>query len=174
MTTIIKKIALLFPIIAGTCWGCSGVFVRFLDGTGFDNITITFSRVSIVVIMLGLAILVHDRSLFRVSLRHLPLLAMVGMAGYFFFNLCYNVAILKLSMSLATILLCTAPVFVILFSSILFREKITPIRVVCMLAALTGCVLMSGIVEAGGLKWSILGILMGVGTAVCNAVSVMY
>lgn len=42
MTAIIKKIALLFPIIAGTCWECSGVFVRFLDGTGFDNITNTF------------------------------------------------------------------------------------------------------------------------------------
>ena len=170
---MLKKIALLLPIIAGTCWGCSGVFVRILDETGFNIITITFSRVSIVVVLLGLVILVHDRSLFRVPIRQLPLLALVGMAGYFFFSLCYNAAVLKLSLSLATVLLCTAPVFVILFSSVLFKEKITPIRVTCMLAALIGCVLMSGIVESCGLKWSIIGILLGIGSAICNATSIM-
>ena len=170
---MLKKFALLLPIIAGTCWGCSGVFVRVLDETGFDNITITFSRVFIVVILLGLLILVHDKSLFHVPLRQIPLLALVGMSGYFFFNLCYNAAVLKLSLSLATVLLCTAPVFVILFSSVLFKEKITPLRVACMLAALIGCVLMSGVVESGGLKWSIIGILLGIGTAVCNATSIM-
>ena len=173
MTGMMRKIAWILPIIAGVCWGCCGVFVRVLDEAGFDNITITFSRVIIVVVLLGGAILVIDRSLFRIARRQLPLVALIGISGQFLFNLCYNTAILKLSLSLATILLCTAPVFVIIFGAVLFHEKITPVRVICMAAVLAGCVLLSGVVESGGLLWSVLGLAMGVGTAICNAVSTM-
>ena len=168
-----KKIAFTFPIIAGTCWGCCGVFVRVLQAAGFDNITITTSRIGVVVLLLGLLIFFYDKSLFRVSIRQFPLLALVGASGYLFLNYCYNVSITTLSMSLATILLCTAPVFVIIFGSILFGERITVVRVICMLAALAGCTLLSGVIESGGLSWSLFGILMGVGSAVCNAISIM-
>ena len=170
---MMRTIALTLPIIAGVCWGCCGVFVRVLDEAGFDNITITFSRVIIVVILLGLTLLIYDRRLFRIQARQLPLIALIGISGQFLFNICYNTAILKLSLSLATILLCTAPVFVIIFGAILFHEKITTVRVICMLAVLAGCVLLSGVIESGGLMWSVFGLAMGVGTAVCNAVSTM-
>lgn len=168
-----RRIAIIFPIIAGACWGCCGVFVRVLEAFGFNNVTITFSRIALVVVMLGIVIFFYDKSLFRVDKRHLPLLALIGLSGYFFLNYCYNVSITSLSMSLATILLCTAPVFVIIISSILFSERITLVRVICMLAALLGCILLSGVIESGGLQWSLFGILMGVGSALCNAVSVL-
>lgn len=168
---MIRSIAFTLPLIAGACWGCCGVFVRALDDAGFDNITIIFSRVFIVVILLGLTNLVRDRSLFYIELRHIPLVVLIGMSGQFFFNICYNIAVLKLSLSLATILLCTAPVYVIVFGAVLFKEKITPLRVICMAAVLAGCVLLSGVVESGGIKWSLFGLAMGVGTAICNAVA---
>ena len=171
MTEKMKSIVYTLPLIAGACWGCCGVFVRALDDAGFDNITIIFSRVFIVVILLGLTNLVRDRSLFYLELRHIPLVVLIGMSGQFFFNICYNIAVLKLSLSLATILLCTAPVYVIVFGAVLFKEKITPLRVICMAAVLAGCVLLSGVVESGGIKWSLLGLAMGVGTAICNAVA---
>ena len=173
MTSTTKKFALLLPLLAGTCWGCCGVFVRVLDEAGFNNITITFSRVIIVVILLGLFTLIRDKSLFRLELRQLPIIILVGLSGQFFFNLCYNISILELSLSLATILLCTAPVFVIFFSSILFKEKITPTRVICMFGVLAGCILLSGVIESGGLMWSVLGLAMGVATSICNAVVTM-
>ena len=173
MTGILKKIAFLLPIIAGTCWGCCGVFVRVLDEAGFDNITITFARVIIIVFLLGTAIFLYDRNLFYVPLRKLPLLVLIGFFGQFLFNICYNAAILELSLSVATILLGTTPVFVIIFGAILFKEKITPVRVACMLTVLAGCVLISGVFESGGLRWSVFGLAMGIGTAACNAVYTM-
>ena len=166
-----RILILSLPIIAGVCWGSSGVFVRALDDAGFNNITITFSRVFIAVILLGLAILVYDRRLFRIRLSQLPLMALIGLSGQFFFNICYNIAILKLSLSLATILLCTAPVFVIILGSILFKEKITAVRVICMLLVLAGCILLSGVVESGALLWSIFGLAMGVATSILNAIA---
>ena len=73
-----KRFAYILPIIAGTCWGCTGIFVRTLDEAGFDNLTITVSRVAVVVVLLAVGIWVYDRSLFRVRKRDLPLLAVIG------------------------------------------------------------------------------------------------
>ena len=163
------KFAYLLPLISGACWGSAGVFVRTLDEAGFDNITITFSRVIVMVVILLIATWLYDKSLFRVSKRDLGLLAFIGINGYVLMNICYNISITTLSMSLASILLCTAPVFVIIFGRILFGEKITLLRVVCMVGALIGCVLLSGVVESGALKWSVLGLTMGVLSSMTNA-----
>ena len=168
-----KKLALILPIISGACWGCCGVFVRFLYQAGFDNITITFSRIAVTLLLFGAAILVCDKSLFHVTKHELPPIFLTGIVGYFVLNLCYNEAIHTLSLSLATILLCMAPIFVIIFGSILFSEKITVVRVVCMIAALLGCLLLSGIIESGALQWSLFGIIMGVCSTACNAVATM-
>ena len=168
-----KRFAYLLPLIAGTCWGCTGIFVRTLDDAGFDNITITVSRVAVMLLLIVLGLLVYDRSLFRVRKRDLFLLAVIGINGMVLMNICYNISITTLSMSLASILLCTAPVFVIIIGRILFGEKITLLRVVCMLGALLGCVLLSGIVESGALKWSVLGLAMGVASSFTNAAYVI-
>lgn len=168
-----KRFAYLLPLIAGTGWGCTGLFVRTLDDAGFDNITITVSRVVVMLLLIVLGMLVYDRSLFRVKKRDLPLLAVIGINGLVLMNICYNISITTLSMSLASILLCTAPVFVIIIGRILFGEKITVLRVACMLGALLGCVLLSGIVESGELKWSVLGLAMGVASSFTNAAYVI-
>ena len=164
-----NRFAYCLPLIAGTCWGCTGVFVRTLDDAGFDNITITVSRVVIMVFILLISTWIYNKELFRLKKRDLPLLAVIGINGFVLMNICYNISITTLSMSLASILLCTAPVFVIIFGRILFGEKITVLRVSCMIGALVGCVLLSGIVESGELKWSVLGLAMGVASSMTNA-----
>ena len=164
------KFAYLLPLISGACWGCAGVFVRTLDEAGFDNITITFSRIAVMVIMLVISTWVYDRSLFRVAKKDWPLLIVIGIDGFVLMNICYNISITALSMSLASILLCTAPVFVIIFGKILYNEKITMLRLTCMVGALIGCVLLSGVVESGALKWSVLGLSMGVASSITYAV----
>ncbi|MGX8774814.1 MAG: DMT family transporter [Bacillota bacterium] len=164
-----RRFAYLLPLIAGTCWGCTGIFVRTLDKAGFDNITITFSRVIVMVAIMLVATWVYNKDLYRIRKRDLWLLAVIGVNGFVLMNICYNISITTLSMSLASILLCTAPVFVIIFGRILFGEKITALRVTCMVGALIGCVLLSGVVESGGLKWSVLGLAMGVASSMTNA-----
>ncbi len=165
-----NKLALLFPIIAGGCWGSAGVFIRVLYDLGFDNVTITSSRAVITLIILVVFALIKDRSLFRVAKEDIPYLLTIGIVGYTLMNMLYNVSVSSLSMSLASILLCTAPVYVLVFGAFLYGETLTRTRVICMLGALFGCFLLSGIVESGGLKWSLFGIAMGIGSSITNAI----
>lgn len=164
-----KKIALLLPILAGTCWGSAALFIRALYDAGFDNVTITFSRQMVTSSTLALYMLICNKKLFRISKSDIPVIVLISILGYFGLNLCFNYSANMLSMSLASVLLCTAPVFVIIFSKIVFGENITKTKTLCMVAALVGCTLLSGVFEDGGLKWSLFGIVMGVGSSICNA-----
>lgn len=167
---MMKKIALLLPIIAGACWGCMGLFIRTLYAEGFDNITITFSRLVVTVVMLAIYMAIFDRDAFRISKRDFGLVAFAGFVGFFLLNMCFNISMNSLSMSLAAVLLCTSPVYVIVLGTIFFKEKITKTKIICMTAALFGCALLSGILDGGGIQWSLFGLAMGIGSAIFNAI----
>lgn len=69
--------------------------------------------------------------------------------------------------SVATATLCyyMAPIFVILASPIVLKEKLTLRKVSCVIVAVVGVALVSGVSEAG----SLTGILLGLGAAVLYA-----
>ena len=61
--------------------------------------------------------------------------------------------------------------FVLLLGAVFFHEKITPVKVSCMLAAVVGCALISGVFDSHSeLVWSSVGILTGLGSAFFNAI----
>ena len=74
--------------------------------------------------------------------------------------------------SVATATLCyyMAPIFVILVSPILFKEKLTGKKSLCVVVALTGMVMVSGVLEAGfGGISELKGVLLGLGAAALYA-----
>lgn len=78
--------------------------------------------------------------------------------------------------TIATATLCyyMAPVLVILFSPLLFKEKMTPKKIVCVLLALCGITLVSGIFNGNTIGTdNTTGILLGLGAAALYASVVM-
>ena len=55
-----------------------------------------------------------------------------------------------MDLSTAGVLLYTAPIIVMLLSVVLFREKLTVLKVAALALAFVGCVLVSG---TGGGEW---------------------
>ena len=70
--------------------------------------------------------------------------ALIGINWLFLFE-SYNFT----SVSIATLCYYMEPTFVIVFSCLLFREKMTVKKAVCTAVALIGMVLISGIIESG-------------------------
>lgn len=74
---------------------------------------------------------------------------------------------------IATLSYYMAPIFVILGASVVLKEKLTPLKVVCALVAFIGIVLVAFGSDAGGEsadgKNHLLGILLGVGAAALYA-----
>lgn len=157
-----KQLLYLMPIISGAMWGSAGIFVRKLTELGMNSYTVVSVRVVLAVLILAVWLGIYDRNLLKIKLKDLWVFVAGGVVGMFGLNICYNFAISELSLSLAAVLLSLSPVFVLFMAAILFKEKITSKKVICMTIAIAGCVLSSGVLEsASTMRWSVKGIIVG-------------
>ena len=159
------------PIIASILWGTTGIFVRTLTAAGFNNLTILFSRVLVAAIMMFVILLIYDKSLLKIKLKDLWLFLVAGIIGNMGLNMCFNVTINMLTLSFAAVLLATSPIFVMIFAAILFKEKITALKIICVITSLVGCALVSGLIGGSeNAAISPIGILIGFLSAIDYAV----
>ncbi len=153
-----KKLAFIQIILAGILWGTSGIFVRYLAPYGFTSLQMTFFRSIVSCVCMSLFILIHNKNLFKVSLKELLLFAGSGIS-FFLTASCYFYSMQATSISTAVVLMYTAPIFVMIYSVMFLNEKLTPIKTLAVITMIAGCSLVSGII--GGLKFNGVGIIAG-------------
>ena len=169
---IMKKIYLILPILAGFMFGSSGIFVRTLTQNGIDPTTLLFLRFSIAILPLLIAILLTDKKMLNIKLNDIPLILTCAMC-IIGLNLCYNESMNTVPLSLAAVLLSIAPIYVLIFAYILFKENITAKKIICMLIAILGCILMTGILESNISNIPMFGIVSGIGAGLFWAIYLM-
>lgn len=148
---------------AGSMWGCIGLFNRSLSAMEISAPTIVLLRNIGACLLLAVLFLCMDRSIFRIRLRHLPYFLGTGIVSILFFTLCYFRSQQISSLAVAAILLYTAPTFVVLFSALLFKDRITRKKLAALVIAFLGCSFVTGI-WTGGLSLSREGLLVGLGS----------
>lgn len=161
--------AMACVMAAGTSWGCIGLFNRGLAAMGISSASVVLIRNVGACILLALLFLLTDRSIFRIRLRHLPLFLLTGIVSILFFTLCYFRSQEVSSLSVAAILLYTAPAIVVLLSAVFFREKITRRKLAALVIAFLGCSFVTGIWSGDGLALSAEGLLLGLGSGLFYA-----
>ncbi len=157
-----KKAAPLFVILAGCLWGSMGIFVRGLSSYGFTSLEIGALRVFGALLFLGMGIFLYNKKLLRVRIKDLWCFVGTGIVSIVFFNFCYFTTIQLTSLSVAAVLLYTAPVFVTVMSIFLFKERFHMNKAIALIMAFAGCVLVTGVL-AQKLTLSLQGILLGLG-----------
>lgn len=153
-------------------FGSSGVFVRTLTQNGIDPATLLFLRFSIAMIPILIAILLTDKKLFKIDFKDLPLILVCAMC-IIGLNLCYNESMNSIPLSLAAVLLSLAPIYVLIIAYFLFNEKITSKKLICMVLAIFGCILMTGVLETNMGNIKIFGIVSGIGAGLFWAIYLM-
>lgn len=155
----------IFVIIAGVLWGAMGIFVRGLASCGLSSIEICSIRMITASLLMIIYFLLFNRGALRLKLKDIWCFIGTGVFSLTFFGYCYFTTIQMTSMSVAAVLLYTSPVFVLLLSAILFKEKITKRKLICVIIAIIGCAFVSGIIGgASGAGLSMAGILFGLGS----------
>jgi drug/metabolite transporter (DMT)-like permease len=143
-----RKGALLI-ILAGTCWGVISIFINYLSAAGLGEMQISFLRQFFAVLVFALIILARDRSKFRMPLKDLGLIILVGFINGVLFNFLYFYTIIHSRASIAVVLLYTSPVFVIILARLFFGEKITRNKAVALVLTVVGCVFVTGVLGEG-------------------------
>ena len=147
-------------IIAGLFWGSMGIFVRHLNDLGFTSIQVACLRLTTAGLIFALVLLIKDRKGFKINAKDIPLFLALGLVSILFFTCCYFTAIRLMTMSTAAILLYTSPIWVMVLAIIFLKEKFSVQKLIALVLAFAGCVLVSGF---GG-KVTVVGILVGLGS----------
>lgn len=158
-----EKTGMIYVAIAGICWGIIGIFTRRLGTAGLDSIQITFLRNFFAAAELFLFLFIKDKRNLRINIKDIWMFVGTGICSVAFFNICYFRTIEMTTMSIAAILLYTAPCMVMIMSCIFFKESITWQKVAALLLAFTGCLFTTGVLQSES-RISGIGILIGLGS----------
>lgn len=135
-----KKIYSLMIILAGIFWGTIGIFAKTLTQLGFDSAQNSTIRLVVCAIILVLINIKH----LKIKICDLWMFALLGIASLFSMSFVYFQAIKYTSLSLAAILLYTAPIMVTVMACIFYREKMTVLKICALIFAFLGIVMISG------------------------------
>jgi len=156
----------LSVMAAAVLWASSGTAGKALFNQGMTPLELVQIRVTMSTIMLGVIYGVFARDLLKVRLRDLGYFFIIGgiaMAGV---HVTYFYAISKIQVAAAILLEYLSPIFVALVSICFLKERLTSVKILALILAVSGCYLVVGGYNLQLMVMNRAGILSGLGAAV--------
>lgn len=150
----------LLVVAAGTTWGLTGLCNRFITPYGFSQSQIMFVRGLTPLVLIGLYMLIFNRAAFRIKLKDIWCFLGSGLLSFTMFGLAYMSAMQEMSLSMAVVLLYTSPIFVVLLSAPLFKERITSAKVGALVLVVVGALCTTGAIT-GSFSLTPIGLAFG-------------
>ena len=155
----------LYIISGAALWGLIGLFVKILAAQGFSSLQIVALRAVASALCITLVVCKAGTQCLRIRLRDAWLFVGTGILSLVFFNYCYFSCIQLSSMAVAALLLYTAPIFVMLLSLVLFKERFTALKGLALICTFSGCAFVTGAFSSS-LTLSVSGIIFGLGSGI--------
>ncbi len=145
---------MLFIVISAIAFGAIPIFARAAYRAGSDPISVLFFRFSIAsIVMIPWVIarkIPFPRGKFLLGLM------LMGGIGYVGQSFCYFTALTMASAGLVAVLLYLYPAIVTILSALLFKERMTGLKILALILALVGTVLTIGLSGGGQLLGIVL------------------
>lgn len=164
-TTVTRGTVLI--VLASICFGTSGPLVKPTMDAGLSPQQVVSFRIGLAAALLLAFVAATRPKLLRVRRSDLPLLLGYGLVGVALVQFLYFAAVSRIPIGVAMLLEFTSPVLVALWVRFV-RRVILPARMwVGTTLALVGLALVAEVWQ--GLRLDALGLLFGVGAALCAA-----
>jgi drug/metabolite transporter (DMT)-like permease len=141
----------VFVLGAAMLWGISATAAQYLQSHGVSTILIVQMRVTLSCLLLLAACLLFRRDLFRVRLRDLGRLALLGIIGIAGANFTYYATMKQSTVATGILLQYIAPLAVVGYTVLAGEESLTARKVVAALLSLAGCFFAVGGAGAAGI-----------------------
>jgi len=150
--------------LAGALWGCIGPFMQGMSNLGAGSGLISLMRQGFGTLLMIPVVLIACKGTkaLRIDRRSLFVLMLMGLFSEAVFNLCYSAAVARVGVATSSVLLYTAPTFVMILSRILYSEAVTGRKVLAIAVNLLGCVLTVTNGDFSGVNFAVTGVLFGV------------
>lgn len=159
----------LCVILAAVLWASSGTIGKELFNQGVAPFDLVQIRVALSSLILFVILVGFDRQSLRLKAKDIWLFLLLGGVAMAMVQGAYFYAISKIQVAAAIVLEYMAPIIVTAFSVIFWHERITRLKIACLMGAFFGCYLMVGGYNLELLSLNRLGILGGLAAAVSFA-----
>ena len=141
------KLATAATLGAGVLWGTSCLFVRGMSGFGMTSSMQTAFKMLLTGAFYWILIFFTDRNKLKIKLKDIWIFILAGFISMAVFTWLHYYVLIHGQASVTTALIYTSPIFVMLLSAVFFKEKITVIKVIAVLLAVSGCALTAGVLS---------------------------
>lgn len=136
-------LAMLGPFL----WGLMGIFIRPLTSAGITSFDITCIRCLIGGSLYFIILFAINRDMLKVDFKGLITCMLYGVCSYGIGFTSYAIAVSRISVAIATVLMFTAPVMVVILNAIFFREKPEKIKLIAIILCFIGAILTSDLIH---------------------------
>lgn len=159
----------VFIAMAGILWSTLGLFGNMLMERGLSSEQVAFTRLFIGFIVLSLYSLIRRPEVLKINLKCLLYCGAIGIICQGLFNKCYFKAVEVTGVSIAAVLLYTSPLFLAVFSKIVYKEKMTRAKIISLTLCCIGAIMAvtGGVLDLKGINT--YGIIMGIMAAITYA-----
>ncbi|OLF10780.1 EamA family transporter [Actinophytocola xanthii] len=165
--TLVRRRGTVLIVLASCCFGTSGVLAKPVMDAGLSPQQVAGVRIGLAALVLLVVVGLTRPSLLRVRRTDLRLLAGYGLVGVAAVQLLYFAAVSRIPIGIAMLLEFTSPILVALWVRFV-RRTVLPARMwIGTVLALTGLAMVAQVWQ--GLRLDTLGLLAGVGAALCAA-----
>ncbi len=153
-----KWIVLLFTILF---WGLAFTAIKY-SVNYLDPIELASLRFAVADLFFIGSIVMGG---FRIKRKDLPAVFVLGMFGVAIYHVFLNAGEIYISSGVASLIIATAPIFVLIFSFMFLNEKVTRMKILGVLIAFAGVALLSKPESGGNLLGAIFVFISAVSAA---------
>ncbi len=135
----------LFILLAATCWGFIGIFASVSFAEGLGPMEVAFWRAVIAWFFFGGQAIIKRKT--KLVGKDVPLLVIFGLLGISLFYISYQYAVKTGGAAFASVLLYTAPAWVVVCSYFIYKEKLNVAKILAVILVILGVLLIA---KSGG------------------------
>ncbi|RZS34757.1 threonine/homoserine efflux transporter RhtA [Herbihabitans rhizosphaerae] len=157
----------LLIVLASVAFGSSGPLAKPAMTAGLSPEHVAAARIGIAAVLMLVVLAVVRPALLRVRKAQMPLLLGYGLLGVAGVQLCYFAAVARIPVGVAMLLEFTSPVLVALWVRFVRRTVLPAMMWMGTVLALAGLAMVAQFWQ--GFTLDALGLLFGIGAALCSA-----
>lgn len=153
---------MMLAILGASLWGVMGIFVRGLSASGYSSYDIAFLRCLLAGIGFFLFKAITQPRVLKINFKGLCICFLYGILAYAMGFVCYGIAVERIPVAVATVLMFMSPVWVAVLGVLVFKEKLGKQTVLVILICILGAAMVADVFGSAGGSMDIIGILAGI------------
>lgn len=158
-----RQVKGIFLAVTGAVmWGIMGIFVRSLSALGYSSYDISFLRCLLAGISFLIFKAVTNPKVLRIDFKGLCICILYGISAYAIGFVAYGIAVDRIPVAVATVLMFMSPIWVALLGVVIFKEKLKKDTVLIIIICIIGAALVANVFGAAGGQLDMPGVFAGV------------